>query len=63
MNRLLGVELHRLRTLRHVNPNVRPEEIALAETEQRELAAAIQNARVRLDCLRAIWKGPAELLE
>ena len=63
MNQMLGHELHRLRTLRQVNSHIRPEELELAEREQRELHAAIQGARLRLDCLRMIWKGPPELLE
>ena len=63
MNQMLGHELHRLRTLRQVNTHIRPEELELAEREQRELHAAIQGARLRLDCLRMIWKGPPELLE
>ena len=63
MNQMLGHELHRLRTLRQVNRHIRPEELELAEREQRELHAAIHGARLRLDCLRMIWKGPLELLE
>lgn len=63
MNGMLGHELHRLRTLRQVNRHIRPEELELAEREQRELHAAIHGARLRLDCLRMIWKGPLELLE
>jgi ATP-dependent helicase HepA len=63
MDRMLSHEIHRLRTLRNANPNVRPEEIALAESEHRELTAALRNARLRLDSLRMIWKGPPGLLE
>ena len=63
MNRLLARELHRLRALRAVNPSVRPEEIDLTARELQALEAAIRGARLRLDCLRLIWKGPPALLE
>ena len=63
MNQLLSHEVQRLKALRQINDNVRPQEIVLAEAEQRELAASIQSARLRLDCLRLIWKGPPKLLE
>ncbi|MBI1178790.1 RNA polymerase-associated protein RapA [bacterium] len=63
MNPMLGHEIHRLQTLRKVNDHIRPEEIKIAENEQNELTNAIQNARLRLDCLRMIWKGPRELLD
>jgi ATP-dependent helicase HepA len=62
MNELLSHEMHRLRTLRQVNDNIRAGEIELAAREQQELTAAIQGARLRFDCLRMIWKGPMELL-
>ncbi len=63
VNELLGHELHRLRSLQQVNQNIRPQEIELAAREQRELATAVENARLRLDCLCLIWKGPLESLE
>jgi len=62
-NGRLGHELRRLRALQQVNRSIRPQEIELAEGEQRDLAAAITSARLRLDCLRLIWKGPLELLD
>ncbi len=62
MNHLLGHEVQRLKTLRQVNDHVRPEEIQLAEAQQAELTAAIQQSRLRLDALRLIWKGPPEVL-
>ena len=40
MNGMLSHELHRLRTLRQVNSHIRPEELELAEREQRESRAA-----------------------
>ena len=62
MTSLIAPEIARIRTLSHVNDHVRPEEIEAAETEERELSAAIQNARLRLDCVRLIWKGAPETL-
>ncbi len=62
MNQLLGHEVQRLQTLALVNDHVRPQEIELAQAQQRELAAILQNARLRLDSLRLIWKGPPETL-
>jgi hypothetical protein len=62
MNRLLGHEVERLQTLAQVNDHVRPQEIRLAQAQQQELADAIQQSRLRLDCLRLIWKGPLEAL-
>jgi ATP-dependent helicase HepA len=62
MNDLLGHEVLRLQQLQRVNDHVRPEEIRLAEIQQEELAATLQQSRLRLDCLRLIWKGPPEAL-
>ncbi len=62
VRQLLGRELHRLKSLQRVNQNIRPQEIGLAEKEQFEIENAISGARLRLDCLRMIWKGPMELL-
>jgi ATP-dependent helicase HepA len=62
MNQLLGHEVQRLQTLQQVNDHVRPQEIKLAQTQQEELAAILQHSRLRLDCLRLIWKGPPEVL-
>lgn len=62
MNQLLGHEVQRLQTLRQVNDHVRPEEVELATAQQAELATALQQARVRLESLRLIWKGPPEML-
>lgn len=62
VNALLGREVRRLRALAGINPNVRPVEIQLAESEQAELISAVTHARLRLDCLCLVWKGPMELL-
>jgi ATP-dependent helicase HepA len=62
MNHLLGHEVQRLQTLRQVNDHIRPEEIELATAQQAELAAALRQARVRLEAVRFIWKGPPEAL-
>ena len=62
MNLLLGQEVQRLQMLRQVNDHVRPQEIELAQGQQKELAVALQASRIRLDSLRLIWKGPPENL-
>jgi ATP-dependent helicase HepA len=62
MNRLLGHELQRLQMLRKVNDHIRPQEIALAEAQQTELAHALEASRLRLDAMRLIWKGPPEIM-
>ncbi len=63
MNHLLGHELERLQTLARINDHIRPEEIKLAQTQQEELGTALQQSRIRLDCLRLIWKGPPDALK
>jgi ATP-dependent helicase HepA len=62
MNHLLGHEVQRLQTLAQVNDHVRPQEIKLAQAQQKELATSLQASRLRLDSLRLIWKGPPEAL-
>jgi ATP-dependent helicase HepA len=62
MNHLLGHEVERLQTLAQVNDHIRPQEIRLAQTQQKQLAAALQQSRLRLDSVRLIWKGPPEAL-
>jgi hypothetical protein len=42
-----------------VNDHVRPDEITAMEARQKELATAIQGARIRIDAVRLIWKAPA----
>jgi len=62
MRHLVGHEVQRLQNLMRVNDYVRPQEIAMAEREQEELGTAIEHARLRLDSLRLIWKGPPEAI-
>ncbi|MES2474824.1 MAG: helicase-related protein [Verrucomicrobiota bacterium] len=59
MHREMAAEISRLRDLTEVNDHIRPDEITALEEREAELAAAIQNARVRLDAVRLIWKAPA----
>jgi hypothetical protein len=59
---LLGHEVERLQTLAQANDHVRPQEIRLAQAQRAELATVLQHSRLRLDCLRLIWKGPPEAL-
>jgi ATP-dependent helicase HepA len=62
MNSLLGHEVDRLKTLMLVNDHIRPQEIELAQAQQKHLADVLQTSRLRLDALRLIWKGPSEAL-
>ena len=63
MNQLLGHEVERLEMLARVNDHVRPREIQLARAQQEELVAALRQSRLRLDSLRLVWAGPADVLE
>jgi hypothetical protein len=63
MNHLLGYDVERQQMLRLVNDHIRPQEIELAQAQQQELAAALQQSRLRLDALRLIWNGPPEALK
>ncbi len=63
MDRLLGHELRRLQMLMQVNDHIRPEEIELAQAQQKKLTTALGESRLRLDSLRLIWKGPPEALK
>lgn len=58
MNRQLGREITRLAALQRVNPNVRPEEVAALVRQQTALAEHIRAARLRLDAVRLIRRGP-----
>jgi hypothetical protein len=62
MNHLLNHEVQRLQMLLFVNDHIRPQEIQMAQTQQRELTTALQQSRLRLDALRLIWRGPPEAL-
>jgi ATP-dependent helicase HepA len=50
----LTTEIHRLRALRRVNPNVRDEEIAHLEQQLAHGTAALDSASLRLDALRVL---------
>ena len=53
-------ELDRLTALQKVNENIRQEEIDLTREQMQKLAEALSKARVRLDAIRLIFKGPQE---
>ena len=55
----LSAEIERLRALARSNPLVRPEEITLVEDELEELGRHVAAARLRLDAVRLVWRGPA----
>lgn len=59
MNAELGREISRLTALQRVNPNVRPEEVTALVRQQIALQQHIQAARLRLDAVRLIRRGPA----
>ena len=56
MEAQLGSELDRLRYLRTVNPNIREEEIQIAENEVRDLRTHLSGAALRLDAIRLILR-------
>ena len=58
MNAVLGREITRLTELQRVNPNVRPEEVAALVRQQAALAQSLAGARLRLDAVRLIRRGP-----
>ncbi len=58
MSTQLTHEIHRLEELRKVNRSVRAEEIDLLRSQMRSLEDCLHHARVRLDALRVIWRGP-----
>ncbi len=59
MNAQLGHEIERLRELKKINRSVREEEIDLLIGQQRALDQHLLSARLRLDSLRLIQRGPA----
>ncbi|UCF37156.1 MAG: RNA polymerase-associated protein RapA [Acidobacteriota bacterium] len=63
MNRELGYEQARLKSLMDVNDHVRPDELDLLGRQQLELSGAIEAARVRLDSIRLIWHGHPKAME
>ncbi len=58
MNAQLNQELARLTELRKVNRNVRVEEIEALAAQQRSLEQHLRGARLRLEALRLIQRGP-----
>jgi ATP-dependent helicase HepA len=54
----LDQEIERLEELRKVNPSVRPEEIELLVSQRESLGRYLENARLRLDAVRVIQRGP-----
>ena len=58
MAQQLGGEIERLEQLRELNDHVRPEEIALLQSQKDALAAAFAGARLRVDALRLILRTP-----
>jgi ATP-dependent helicase HepA len=58
MEATLRQEIGRLRDLQRLNGLVRDEEIAALEQQQQALGAAIAAARVRLDAVRLVYRGP-----
>jgi ATP-dependent helicase HepA len=57
MQATLSAELARLHALQRKNNHVRPEEIALAESEMERLEGLIRGARVRLDGVMVVRRG------
>jgi ATP-dependent helicase HepA len=58
MTAQLDVEIARLTELQKVNPSVRGEEIDLLVQQQSALDHHLANARLRLDAIRLIQRGP-----
>ena len=58
MTQQLGHEITRLQELRKVNRSVRPEEIEALREQQDALARHLAGARLRLDAIRLIQRGP-----
>ncbi len=56
----MKVEIERLRALARTNDSVRPEEISLVENELEEISLHLDAARLRLETLRVVWRGPAD---
>ena len=54
VDRDLGHEFDRMKTLSQINPNIRSEELELTQQQQEKLKDAIRQARVRLDSVRMV---------
>lgn len=59
MQSVLRREIERLQDLRKVNDHIREEEITLLESQMTELTARLQEAPLRLDSVRLIWRTGA----
>ena len=58
MDKTLGHDIDRLVALKRINDNVTEDEINIAKEHRKELSEHIGQARLRLDSLRLIWRGP-----
>ncbi len=58
MESRLQSEADRLRALRRVNDHIREEEVVAVEEQMERLREHIFSARLRLDSIRLVWKGP-----
>jgi ATP-dependent helicase HepA len=54
----MSAEIARLRDLAVVNDHIKSEEITALEHRKAELGCVINQARVRIDAVRLIWKAP-----
>ena len=57
MRELLTGEIVRMRALQEINPSVSPREIEALCAEKDALEKHLNQARVRLDSIRVIWRG------
>jgi ATP-dependent helicase HepA len=60
LHAVMGTEIRRLTNLAKVNDAVRAQEILDTEGEMTELQGYIDDARIRLDACRLIWRGPSD---
>ena len=60
LHTVLGTEVRRLTNLAKVNDAVSAQEMLDTEGEMTELQGYIDNARIRLDACRLIWRGPSD---
>ncbi|MBJ7424130.1 MAG: DEAD/DEAH box helicase family protein [Akkermansiaceae bacterium] len=58
MHTEMSAEIVRLRDLAVVNDHIKSEEITALEHRETELGCVINQARVRIDAVRLIWKAP-----
>ena len=58
MHAEMSAEIARLRDLAVVNDHIKSEEITALEQREAELGCVINQARVRIDAVRLIWKAP-----